>query len=1093
MGSCGQSRSAPSSILSGGRWPVGNIPISRLMKSLLSLFLALLIQCLSMISSLAIAQETSEPRGDSQSTSSSPSNERSAPAESINESSAANYPASSSKEARAILRRHCTRCHGEKRQEADLRLDQLESIIIRQADSKKMSGDPATIVAGNAAASHLIHRLVDPDQGDIMPLDGNPLSSTEIATLQKWIQDGAIVSEADRELDSGHWSYQQITRPTLPEASKNSSAIDYFIGNEHRERGLSFSVPEQPGRLLRRVSLALTGVPPSPEAVNRFLSSPSIESYSRFVDDCLDSPRYGERWAVHWLDLARYADSNGFQADQIRDNWAYRDWVIRSFNRSQPFDQFITDQIAGDLVENPSLDQQVATGFHRMTTCNVEAGVDPEANRVNQVVDRVNTTATVFLGSTLECAQCHDHKYDPFSQKDYYRLFAYFNNTSIEVKNTSGVTWDFYGPTMDLPMNKAKTEQLASLEVQVEKLQSDLDKHQKNNQKHYLDWIAKLSANREAEWQIQTPSAFETTGTETFEILADGSVLLSGPIPDKVEYTLSFDASLLPVTAIRVEALTDDQLPGQGPGRGDPQRTNIILSEVEFEQITKDQTSVIALINAQADFSQAKWEVAKAIDGDPKTGWAIAPQFGKPHWASFVVADPSTTTNKETAFRLILKQFYGSGRVIGKPRVSFYHGDPELLGIDSELIEIASKEKKSPAENKRLREAFDQRDATTQSLKKSIADLKKQVKSLKPDTTLVMQEDTPRETFVMIRGDYESLGPQVSAGIPSILESEPSAVVQGNRLDLARWLTSATNPLTARVVVNQWWSEIFGRGLVSTPEDFGTQGERPTHPELLDWLASELIDSGWSMKHIHKLMVTSLAFRQSSASNESILSKDPNNLWLARAPRLRMKAEFIRDNGLTISGLLSTKQEGPPIMPYQPDNLWRSVGRNQPKWIAAENEDRFRRGVYVVWKRAAPYPSFVNFDAPNRGACTVERGRSNTPLQALTLLNDPAYVEMALAFADRIISESPSSDDGERIKYAFQIAIARTPSNDELSIVSSLLAQERNRLKDQPALIKERIQGPSSVIKLRSSESAELAAWMSVANALLNLDETMSR
>lgn len=1028
-----------------------------------------------MISSFAIAQDQNEPIGDG----------RPAPA------TAHSY--GGSKEVRAILRRHCIRCHGEKQQESDLRLDQLDSIISRESNSEKEIHQPSMIVAGNASASQLIQRITDPDQGEIMPLDADPLSPNEIATLQRWIEEGAISEPPDHDTAQGHWSYQKIIRPNLPEDIKASSAIDHFISKEHTTRGLSFSVPEHPGRLLRRASLALTGMPPSPEAVNQFVSSPSIDSYSRFIDDCLSSPRYGERWAVHWLDLARYADSNGFQADQIRDNWAYRDWVIRSFNQSQPYDQFIMDQIAGDLVDQPSIDQQIATGFHRMTTCNVEAGVDPEANRVNQVVDRVNTTATVFLGSTLECAQCHDHKYDPFSQEDYYRLFAYFNNTSIEVKNTSGVTWDFYGPSMELPMDEEKATQLANLKTQIEQLERELEEHQKGNQEPYRDWIAKLAANQEADWQVQTPVKFETTGAETFEIQDDGSVLLSGTIPDKVEYVLTFDASVLPLTAIRLEALTDDQIPGQGPGRGDPQRTNIILSEIEYQQITSDQTHIATLINAQADFSQTKWEVSKAIDGDPKTGWAIAPQFGKPHWASFVISDPPKTTDKPTAIRIILKQFYGGGRVIGKPRISFYHGDPTLLGIERELIEIASKDKRSPAENKRLRKAFDDKDETAQSLNESIAKLKKQAESLKPDTTLVMKEDSPRETFVMIRGDYENVGSQVSAGIPSILAGDEPPAGQGNRLALARWLTSPNNPLTARVVVNQWWSEIFGRGLVSTPEDFGTQGERPTHPELLDWLASELIESGWSMKHLHKLMVMSLAFRQSNASNASMQSNDPNNLWLARAPRLRMKAEFIRDNGLTISGLLSTKQEGPPIMPYQPDDLWRSVGRNQPKWIAAENEDRFRRGVYVVWKRAAPYPSFVNFDAPNRGACTVERGRSNTPLQALTLLNDPAYIEMALAFADRIISESPSSDDGERIKFAFQIAIARSPSVNESSIVATLLEQERKRLKEKPELIEARIQVPSAVIELRSSERVELAAWMSVANALLNLDETMSR
>jgi len=393
-----------------------------------------------------------------------------------------------------------------------------------------------------------------------------------------------------------------------------------------------------------------------------------------------------------------------------------------------------------------------------------------------------------------------------------------------------------------------------------------------------------------------------------------------------------------------------------------------------------------------------------------------------------------------------------------------------------------------------LRTAFDDNNPRLRQLDLEIAEVKKQLKQLQPESTLVMVEmDQPRETSVMIRGDYENLGQPVSPGTPAALPGLEGIERTGDRMEFARWLTSPRNPLLARVTVNRWWAEIFGQGLVRTPEDFGTQGEDPSHPELLDWLAAELIQSGWSRKHLHKLMVMSDTFRQSARVTPEGLEIDPNNELLSRGPRFRLKAELLRDNALAISGLLSDKMFGPPIMPYQPDNLWRSVGRNQPTWKAAENEDRFRRGLYVVWKRAAPYPSFINFDAPDRGSCTVNRGRSNTPLQALTLLNDPAYAEMSLALADRILAESPADDDQTRIDYGFRLTVARPASTYEISVVQRLLEDERTRLKKTPPLAEQRTQPPIDAMKLQSNDRVELAAWFAVANALLNLDETVSQ
>ncbi|MGI9474056.1 MAG: PSD1 and planctomycete cytochrome C domain-containing protein [Rubripirellula sp.] len=987
-----------------------------------------------------------------------------------------------------VLRRHCYRCHGSKNQESDLQLN------VRRGVWGEPDSEATIVVKHDPDASLLIQRIVDPDYGDIMPLDADPLTRKEIDLLRRWIAQGARWPDELAEVN--HWAYEPIRRPTPPRAQSSDAPVDQFISQRLADRGLEVNPMLERAQTLRRVSLALIGLPPSPEEVDAFLQDDSEDAYERAVDRLLSSPRYGERWAVPWLDLARYADSNGFQADQIRDNWAYRDWVIRAFNEDKPFDEFVVDQIAGDLLPNASVEQRIATGFHRMTTCNVEAGVHPEANRVNQVVDRVNTTATVFLGATLECAQCHDHKYDPYSQQDYYRLFAYFNNTPLEVKNTSGVTWDFYGPKMDLPMRESLAEEFASLSEKLTRLESDRKDVISKSDKEFDAWLARLNASDAEAWQTVIPVDFETNGGEDHQVLPDGSVLLSGNVPDTVEHTFRIAPEADVITAIRLDVLTDDSIPGSGPGRGDAKRTNIILNEFSCELLGNKVPAEIMLQDATADFSQKGWDVGGAIDGDRKTGWAISPQFGKPHWAAFEFANPLAFDSKTQRLQVTLGQYYGRGRVIGKPRLSIYSGDTAFLHLPDAIRKLARKPaaKLAKSERRKLRVEFDKHNPRLKKVDREIAKVKKAAEMVRPDTTLVMEEmQTPRETFVMIRGEYENLGEAVKASTPTVLPTDETIERTGDRLELARWLTSPKNPLLARVTVNRWWAQLFGTGLVTTLEDFGTQSDDPSHPLLLDWLASELIESGWSMKHVHKQIVMSDAFQRSPAMTQAMLELDPTNRYLSRGPRFRLPAESIRDNSLAISGLLSDKMYGPPIMPYQPDNIWRSVGRNQPKWVAAKSEDRFRRGAYVVWKRAAPYPSFINFDAPDRGSCSVNRGRSNTPLQALTLLNDPAYAEMALAMADRVLQDSNASDDTSRIRYAVKLAIAREPNGTELSILLRLLESERATVEQNEESSLARTKVPFAGMQIHSTDRKELAAWFAVTNALLNLDETMNQ
>ncbi len=793
------------------------------------------------------------------------------------------------------------------------------------------------------------------------------------------------------------------------------------------------------------------------------------------------------------MDLARYADSNGFQADQLRDNWAWRDWVIRAFNADMPFDEFVTDQLAGDLRPDATLNQKIATGFHRMTTCNVEAGVHPEANRINQIVDRVNTTATAFLGITMECAQCHDHKYDPVTQEDYYRLFAYFNNSPLEVKNTTGVTWDFYGPTMDLPLGESDTQRKNGLQEQITALSEQRQQISERDSSDYEAWLASVRTWSPTDaWTVVSPESFESTGNDAFAVQEDGSILLSGESSQPVTWTVTVSLPDSPVTSLRLETLSDDSLPGKGPGRTGRSKPDIQLQELQCVLLTAAGDSVpVGLRSAQADHSAAGKHVSAAIDGSPDTAWSIAPQFGKSHWARFELAEPLQRNHSDDRLQITLIQGAGS---IGRPRIALTSADPATVDISARLVTAAKQETPSDEQIQELHQEYESRHPDLSALSAQLALLQTKHDAIQPDTTLVMVEmDQPRETFILTRGDYDQPAERVTPGTPQALPSLDEITPTGDRLELARWLTASDNPLLARVTVNRWWTELFGRGLVTTPEDFGTQADTPSHPQLLDWLAAEFMSSGWSMKHMHKLIVMSETWQQEPAGSSLLRSRDPHNELLARGPRFRLPAEAIRDNALAISGLLSDTMYGPPVMPFQPGGVWRGIGRNQPKWSAAQDENRFRRGVYVIFKRSAPYPSFTAFDAPDRGSCTVNRSRSNTPLQALTLLNDRAYGEMALAFADRILLDSSDTTDRGRIAWAMKRATARTPAAQEVGVLKALLDSERQQLADHPEQATARLNMKAPGTELHFEDQTELAAWFAIANTILNLDETVTQ
>lgn len=1001
-----------------------------------------------------------------------------------------------------ILKRHCDRCHGATNQEAGLALHSRAGLL-GMADSEEVVVEP-----GKPFESLLLSRITDAEAGDLMPLDGQALSKREVAVIRRWIAEGASVP--DDYGTAEHWAYVTPTKPHPPanvsalgdSALGNSAwptnAIDRFVLQRLSDEGLQPSERAEPATLARRASLVLTGLPASLDQIRSLEATPNIEAYEELVDDLLASPTFGQHWARHWLDLARYADSNGFQADQLRDSWAYRDWVVSALNADMPFDQFAIKQLAGDLLPDATDADRIATGFHRTPTCNVEAGVHPEANRVNQVFDRVNTTGMVFLGATLECAQCHDHKYDPFTQKDYYSLFAYFNNTPLEVKQTSGVTYDFVGPKMDLPLKTEQQVQIENLEKQIASLETKRDALRSDEE--FQTWLtatrSAIQDGKIATWVVPRPE-FSSSEGESFEVLDDGSVLVGGTVPQKTVYRFEYSQPQESIVGLRLDCLTHKDLPGTGPGRGDSKRTNFVLHELELAIKTNGETRPVALVDPVASFSQSKYDVGQAVDGLPNTGWAIAPQFKKDHWATFRTSMPVDIEDGET-LTVTLDQHFGMGRVIGRPKISFLVGPPGTTGLSDEIVALLQSEKPLSGKQTRLvRQFFDDRNPQLAKLNKQLAATQKQLKAIKPPSTLVMVEmDDPRETFVMERGDYLALGEKVEPGTPETLhrldESYPA-----NRLGFANWLVERDNPLLARVTVNRFWAEIFGRGIVSTAEDFGTQCEPPSHPDLLDWLAVEFQDGGstarqWSVKQLLKTIVLSSTFRQSSAFRDDLAAIDPENMLLARGPRYRMTAEAIRDNALAVCGLLSTEGVGEPIMPYQPDGLWRAVGRNQPKWRAATDDDRFRRGLYVLWKRGAPYPSFTTFDAPDRAACTVKRPRTNTPLQALVLLNDRAYAEMAVALSQRMLREAPSSDDRAVAAYGFELATGRKPSEHAINILVQLSRAEATRLNDNETLIEDRLAVLPDPYRDSALDQARVAAWFAVANVLLNLDETIT-
>jgi mono/diheme cytochrome c family protein len=988
-----------------------------------------------------------------------------------------------------IFVKRCSECHGPEMQKGKLRLDKKELAL-----KGGKSGQPL-LIAGKSGESELIARVTASDPDDVMPAKGERLTAEQIAVLKRWIDEGAVWPDQDPR---SHWSFVKPVRPPLPAVQHPDwvrNEIDRFILARLEKEGLMPSPEADRTILIRRVTLDLTGLPPTPAEVDNFTRDSRSDAYEQLVNRLLQSPHYGEHVARWWLDLARYADSNGYQVDLARSIWPYRDWVIDAFNANMPFDQFTVEQLAGDLLPNATLSQKIATGFNRNTKINDEGGGDAEEYRTKAVKDRVATTATTWLGLTMMCAECHTHKYDPITQDEYYRFYGFFNNTA------DGGNYSVE-PTLPVPPPPTQSEieslhrQIADIKKQIARAEQDLPRQQQA-------WEERMG-NKTNVWRVLDLTNAISTGGATLTNLPDHSLLSTALNPIYDTITVEAMTDVTGITAVLLEALPDPSLPKNGPGRW--KEGNFILDEFAIGAAPAAQAEAkpagVALARATADWEQEYYRAEHAIDRNPKTGWAIGPQVGKRH---FLIAETKEPTGYAEGTKLAFRfdHYHGNSHTIGRMRISVSSETDKdaLWPVTDEvaaLLRIPMAER-SPAQRTELAAYYRTVSPTVRRLERELFRLNQREMELASAkySTLIMQErsETPRTNYVHVRGNFLERGKLVEPGVPAFLHPFP-ANEPTNRLTLARWLMSPDNPLTARVTVNRLWERVFGTGIVKTSEDLGRQGEAPSHPELLDWLATEFIRSGWDMKAMQKMLVCSATYRQSSSADEQLLEKDLYNRLLARGPRFRLDAETIRDQALAVSGLLNPQVGGPSVYPVQPANLWKEIGFLRPEigmdeWPTSEGPDLYRRGVYTFWRRVCTYPTFSTFDAPSRETCISRRPRTNTPLQALAGLNEPTFLEAARALAQRVLMEGGSTTS-QQIEFAFRLCEGRGASAGEKQRLLSLYTLQLDSFKKDPSAA-EALLKVGSVARPERFDPAELAAWMMVANVLLNLDETLTK
>ena len=1008
----------------------------------------------------------------------------------------ANRKVDFAKDIKPLLLKHCISCHGAKKQESGFRVDTHDATLA--------GGDRGVAFEVGESATSLLIRYVGGLDPDItMPPKGNLLPKKQVGLLRAWIDQGATWPKGLRIGGpvKTHWAYTPLKRPNAPKlppalAATARNPIDAFVLARLAARGLAHSPAADRYTLIRRLSLDLLGLPPAPEDVDKFVSDKTPGAYRRLVDRMLRSKHFGERWGRHWLDKARYADSDGYEKDNPRPNaWRWRDWVIDAVNRDMPFDQFTIEQIAGDLLPNATEDQLLATAFHRQTLTNTEGGTDKEQWRVEAVFDRVETTGAVWLGLTVGCARCHSHKYDQISQREYYQFFAFYNNGD-EVNST--VTTSSEALAGYQAASLTHKQKLAAIEKSLATARTSLGPALKTWIAGQLKALAKQKDNPIRDLPL-TGLVATAPANVKLGIQQDNVILASGPIPDTTIYTLGGRLEAGSFSGLRLELRPDKSLPKNGPGRAD--NGNLVLTGLKVELSADEAFSKpteLKPTRATSSFAQASFPAKNALDGNTKTGWAIAPRMGKPHTASFFFAAPIELKTTHH-LRVTLTQGYGGKHTLGCFRLVPLTGTANGLGLPKPVLAALATYAKTPddkAATKLLGDHYATIDKTTAALAKQLAELKKKApKRPEMNVRVIRQRTTnPRTTFLFHRGDFltpQKSNPAIPAGLstlPAVRPRNKDPKKLADRLDLALWLVSDDNPLSPRVAVNHTWSHLFGHGLVRTVNDFGVRGDKPTHPALLDWLATEFRRLKWSRKALIRTIVLSSTYRQSSATTPALAKADPQNLLLSRQNRVRLQAEIIRDNSLTASGLLSRKIGGPSVFPPMPADVAALSYANNFKWKASQGPDRFRRGLYTFFKRTAPHPNLTTFDCPDSNTTCVERRASNTPLQALTTLNNEVFVESSQAMARRVVTEK-HSDDRRRLVRAFRLCVARSPSKQELDGFADLLGTAREWYSDHAEDAKKLV----GKYAAKDTSNSESAAWVATCRIMLNMDEFITR
>ena len=1014
------------------------------------------------------------------------------------------------RDVRPVLSKTCFTCHGPDAAavKADLRLD-LRDRALKGGES----GKPA-IVPGDPAASELVRRVTskDPDVAMPPPKAHFNFSPSDAEILTRWIKEGAQYE--------GHWAFQAPLKtppPTTAEASPNP--IDSFVADRLKSAGLAFSPSADRRTLIRRLTFDLTGLPPSPEEIRNYLEDSSPQADETLIARLLASPRFGENFAAAWLDAARYADTNGYSIDGGRHQWLWRDWVIKSFNDNQPYDQFLTEQIAGDLLPNATEQQIVATGFNRNHAITHEGGTIAEENLVNYAADRVKTTSESFLGLTLACAQCHDHKYDPFSQRDYYRFFAFFN------------TLDDAGHGGDGGVNAKPSIQAASCLTtpeEIENVRRELAEQRdlfatplpETQTKWEADQRADLAQRGQALalTPLEVIAATSPNGNpERIKIEPDHAVTISGGDYAAYNVLARLPASGPPIRGIRVVFSPAPAAKGLlgfgGPAnlKGNFHLGSLTASVSSFPAGNVDLNAMLPIARLSASSVQPGFDLRHVLNTDPLVGWAPLTGSTTPQHLTVTFATPLQPANTPYLTTELLFN-YGHSTSPARFQIFAFSGNDDGSPHPADITELltADPATRSSEQAARLRDYFHQIAHEKALIRSQIANLEERLSMLtEKHSVLVMNTAAkPRATRILARGLYSSPLEEVSPGAPSAfppLSDDPSfdpttgsfRERPANRLDLARWMTRPDHPLTARVAVNRLWEHFFGRGLAASSADFGSQGQWPSHPELLDWLAVDFRENGWDRKQLIRLIITSKTYRQSSNTSADLLARDPRNELLARGPRFRLSAEQIRDQALAVSGLLSERLGGPSVRPYQPGDLWRQVSHygsspaTSQTFVQDHGEKLYRRTLYTYWKRTLPPTNLAVFDAPNREICSIGRLPTNTPLQALVTLNDPQFVEAAHALALGLLKVT-DQNDRERLSAAFEKVTARQPLESELATLTQLLQRERSHYQAHPDAASELLAigelSPTPSIPL-----PELAAWTQLSATLLNLSETITK